>query len=686
MLLLRRSAKMRRFGPKNMFVRFVSGLAVTLIAALPPVASRAADPLPRSVLVLDQSGADSAHRMCIWSFFWTMTWARAALWGLALLAFATVDARAAEPRRVLLLHAFGHPYSPWSDMAGSFHAELIKKAREPIDVYEVSLDTARTRESQDEKPFVEYIRALLAGRKLDLIVPVGAPAAYFAQRYRPLAYATTPMLIVGADKRRIPDATLTANDAAVLLALDLPAYLENILRLRPETTDVAVVVGNSPVERYWTSELRRDFQPLAGRLNITWFNDLTFDEMLTHAAAMPPRSAIFYFLLSEDAAGVTYSQDRALEKFREVATAPIFGMGDYELGRGIVGGPLMQTQALGQQAAEVALRILKGETPSRINPPSVVFGAPMYDWRELRRWGISEDRLPPSSVVHFREPTAWQQYRWQMIAVALVLLFQATLITGLLVERHRRLAAEMESRRRLVELAHMNRTAAVGAMSASIAHELNQPLGAILSNAEAAELLLVANPLDLTPIKEILADIRQADERAGEIIAGLRGLLKRKEVVWREIELREVIANVVHLLEPEAKERNVEMSVDRVQPALFVRADLVHLQQVLLNLALNGMDAMLDAVPGRRRITFETAVVETSTVEVSVADTGAGIPNDKLKDVFEPFYTTKPHGTGLGLSIVRTIIDTYGGRIWAENRLDGGAVFRFSLPLSAKPA
>jgi len=141
-------------------------------------------------------------------------------------------------------------------------------------------------------PFVEYIRALLAGRKLDLIVPVGAPAAFFAQRYRPLMFATTPMLIVGADKRRIPDATLTRNDATVVLDLDLLAYLANILRLLPETKDVAVVVGNSPVERYWTSELRRDFAPLADRVNITWFNDLTFGQMLERAATMPPDSAM----------------------------------------------------------------------------------------------------------------------------------------------------------------------------------------------------------------------------------------------------------------------------------------------------------------------------------------------------------------------------------------------------------
>jgi hypothetical protein len=215
---------------------------------------------------------------------------RTAFWGMALLMLVAVDARAADTRRVLLLHAFGHPYSPWSDMAASFRTELVKKSQEPIDLYEVSLDTARIQELQGEVPFSEYIRALLAGRKLDLLVPVGAPAAYFAQRHRQLLFPTTPMLIVGADKRRILDSSLTSNDAAVLLALDLPAYIDNLLRLRPETTEVAVVVGNSPVERYWTGELRRSFQPFANRVNIIWFNDYTFDEMLRRHLFAGPRA------------------------------------------------------------------------------------------------------------------------------------------------------------------------------------------------------------------------------------------------------------------------------------------------------------------------------------------------------------------------------------------------------------
>jgi PAS domain S-box-containing protein len=153
---------------------------------------------------------------------------------------------------------------------------------------------------------------------------------------------------------------------------------------------------------------------------------------------MPPQSAIFWLLLSEDAAGIPYSGDRALDKMREVAVVPIFGSDDHQLGRGIVGGPLLQTRFLGQEAAEIALRILKGEAPGDINPPSVVLGAPMYDWRELRRWNIKETLLPAGSIVHFREPTVWDQYRWQIILVAMALLAQALAIAGLFYQRRLR--------------------------------------------------------------------------------------------------------------------------------------------------------------------------------------------------------------------------------------------------------
>jgi signal transduction histidine kinase len=607
---------------------------------------------------------------------------RTALVGVVLL-LSIGDAAVGEPRRVLLVHAFGHAYSPWSDMAGSFRAELIKRSKQPIDVYEVSLDTARVIDPQDEMPFVQYIRALLLDRKLDLIVPIGAPSAFFMQRNRQLLFPATPMLIVGADKRRIPRVSLAANDAAVLLDLDLPAYLDNILQLRPGTTEIAVVVGHSPVERYWTSELRRDFQPFAERVKIEWFNDLTFDAMLQRAAAMPPSSTIFWFLLSEDAAGVPYQQDRALEAMRAVASVPMFGMGDYEMGRGIVGGPLMQIEKLGEQAADVALRILKGDSPSAINTPYVTFGAPVYDWRELRRWNISENTLPRSSVVQFREPGIWQRYRWQIAAISGVLLAQAAVIAGLILERRRRCAAELQLRQRLMQVVHLNRSAIAGALSASVAHELNQPLAAIQHTAEAAILYLKAEPSNTTRIQDLLSNIIRDDNRAAKIVSNLRGLLKKRNgVELQEFDLYEVIHDALEIIAPEALRKGIEVAGCKAHAALLVRGDRIQLQQVILNLAMNAIDALGSCDSARKKISINAAAVQGYAVEVAVADNGIGIPSDRLNQIFETFYTTKEHGTGLGLSIARTIVEMYGGKIWAENRPGEGAEFRFILPLA----
>ena len=605
---------------------------------------------------------------------------RTALRCAALLLLLANQAHAAEAQRVLLIHAFGHSYSPWSDMAGSFRAELVKKSPDPIDLYEVSLDTARVQNPKDEGPFVEYIRALLSGRKLDLIVPVGAPAAFFVQRNRGSLFPTTPMMIVGADRRRIPDTTLTDNDTGVLLDLDIPAYLDNILRLRPETTDVAVVVGNSPVERYWTAEFRRDFQPFANRVNLQWFNDLTFNEMLKRAASMPSQFAIFWVLLSEDAAGVPYSQDRALETMREISTVPMFGVGDYELGRGIVGGPLVQTQVLGREAAVVALRILRGETPGDIHPPSVAFGAPMYDWRELRRWGISEARLPSGSIVQFREPTTWEQYRWAIILAGAIMLAQTLLIAYVLFQNRRRRAAEADAAEQRQEATHLMRVSVVGELSGAIAHEINQPLTAILSNAQAALHLLEQKSPDLAEIREAINDIVHEDNRAGDVITRLRSLLKKGERKSEPVDLNELIKSTIALLNSELIGRHIQVETDLASGLPAAWGDPVQLQQVLLNLFMNAMDAMLLTAKALRRVTISTRALQSGTLQVSIRDLGSGIAPNSQHQLFKPFYTSKDHGLGLGLTICSTIAQAHDGKLTLTNHEDGGAVAVLSLP------
>ena len=238
------------------------------------------------------------------------------------------------------------------------------------------------------------------------------------------------------------------------------------------------------------------------------------------------------------------------------------------------------------------------------------------------------------------------------------------------------------ARRRLLQVMHLNRTAEAATLSASFAHEVSQPLVAVALSAERAEHLLRADLPQTGKLQEIVADIRQANSLAMNVIKNLGDLLKPKIDV-QECDLNAAIEHAVQLFSPEANKRNIELRVNGIQRPLLVRADPVHLQQVILNLVINAMDAMSETAPDARKVFIHTALTGGgSTVEVSVRDSGAGIPEDKLSEIFDAFYTTKEQGTGLGLSIVRTIVETYGGKIWAENQVGGGAVVRFTLPLA----
>jgi signal transduction histidine kinase len=601
-----------------------------------------------------------------------------------MLVFAAISPAAAEPKRVLLLHSFGPQFVPWVFFAGQFREELFKQSPDKIDLYEASLEGSRFQQPDEQRPIVDYLVSLFGTRKLDLIVTIGAPATFFVQKYRPQFFPSTPLIIGAPEQRAINYGTLTSNDAPVAVTLDFKKWIENILQVLPDTTHVAWVVGASPLERFWTEEFRRTSQPFTDRISFEWFNDLRFEGMLKRASKLPPHSALFFVDLRVDAAGVPLDRDQVLPRLREATNAPIFSYIDSYLGSGIVGGPMLSSEEVGRRMAEAAVRILSGESPGDLKIPPVALGAPQYDWRELQRWNISEGRLPAGSMVRFREPTVWKQYRWQITFICAVLLLEGALISGLLYERRRRLHAEVQSQQRSAELAHINRFSMAGELTATIAHEINQPLGALLTNIETAELMVKSPAPDLQEIGEILADMRRDDERASEVIGRLRSLLKKTPFELKPIDLNEVVRETVRFLSALAIAREVDLTSFIAPTSLPIKGDLIQLQQVIVNLIVNAMDAMSSMPSAERRITVSTAR-DGNSADLSVSDVGPGIPVDKLKEVFEPFFSTKPQGMGMGLSIARTIVEAHGGQLSAENQAGRGAVFRIRLPLAALP-
>ena len=242
---------------------------------------------------------------------------------------------------------------------------------------------------------------------------------------------------------------------------------------------------------------------------------------------------------------------------------------------------------------------------------------------------------------------------------------------------------ESEMLRLRAELAHVGRMSTMAQLASGLAHELNQPLGAILRNAEAAELLLQRSPPDLEEVRSILADICKDDHRAGEVIDRMRALVKRRGMERVKLHVAELVDEVMVLVQPDAVARKVRLGVEVPRALPPVRGDRVHLQQVLLNLILNGMDAMAEVPAERRRLVVRARQADAGTIEVAIADAGHGVAAAKLARLFEPFFTTKPDGMGLGLPISATIIATHGGRIWADSGATG-ATFYFTVPLSGE--
>ena len=293
--------------------------------------------------------------------------------GTLLLTLATPGASAASPKRVLILDSYGRDVAPFSGVVSAFRTALARDLGQPVDVYDAPLDMARFADPGLEQHFVDFLEHSFSNR-VDLVVPVGGPAATFAIRYRERLFGDTPILFAGVDQRLVPPDALRINSTLVTQRIDPPGMMEDILQLQPDTTNIAVVFGNSPLEKFWVDECRCEWQAFTNRVTFSWLDSLSLRQIQGRVRELPPRSFIFFGMFLVDGEGVPYDEDEGLKAIHAAANAPVFGCFRSQFGEGPIGGRLYREDRVGEQAAKVAIRIIHGERAADIPPACRVAG------------------------------------------------------------------------------------------------------------------------------------------------------------------------------------------------------------------------------------------------------------------------------------------------------------------------
>lgn len=568
-----------------------------------------------------------------------------------------------KPKNVLVIYSYKSG-QPFHDLVGRSIRETFEgQTRHTIEVFNEYLDISRFPQERYRQELVRFMRRKYPDLRPDLIITVNSPALDFMGKYGATLFPRVPTIFCAPEGRDLPPG-MTGTTARFAYG----ETLELALKLHPGTKEVVVIGGTSETDLHQLALAREQLSDFGNRVGITYLTGLDMKELLAKVAALPEHTLILYVNLFRDGAGKPFIPRDVLKLIADATNVPVYSGTDAFLGYGMVGGRVLSYERQGQLVAKMALRVLEGEDPASLAPIGEEANAYMFDWRQLKRWGISESLLPPGSIVRFREPSIWERYKWEILIAAFALaVLEAFLIVAMVMQLQRRRRAERALREANREL---------DAFVFTVSHDLRSPLSPVIGYAEFLE-DNYRERLDEEAV-EMLRQIRGEGTRMLAIMEDLLALARVGHLAppAEPVDCNEVLEDVLMGMRNQIAASGLTIQA-RELPAIRVPRTL--LTQIFDNLIGNAV---------------RYAATEGSTIEVwgerkgdrirfHVRDHGPGIPEEERTRVFDLFYrgTTgkAAKGTGIGLATVQKIARLHGGRAWVEEPTGGGSTFVVEL-------
>jgi PAS domain S-box-containing protein len=719
-----------------------------------------------------------------------------------------------QPRRVLLLYPFDNAQPATVNAGAAVRQRLLDKSSpSQIDISADFLDLARFPNEVDEIRTARYLAEKHSRLPPDIIMPLNSEALRFAIKYREMIAPNVPIVFCCVTPDRATAVDRPKEVTGVYSHFDVGKTIALAQQLQPKARNLVIVSGSSEIDRRWLAALRIEIEPYERHFNTEYWIGVPYKSLLERASHLARETIIVFVTDYDDSTGEPLFPAQVVEALARVASAPVYGPSDTYLGRGVVGGYMDSFDLMGASAADLALEILAGRSPSSIDPRLSANRKFLVDARQLERWQLSEKNLPKDTVVSFKQPTLWEEHRYLVLATVFVFLLQAIMITALLAQmfarrraekslkeseerwrsvfemstvgvaladhnfrfqvtnaafqamlgrtdeelrglspldicteeereplellyeqvrkgtqqsyetvqeyRHAggasvwvhtyvsrmqsdeskpplflattiditdRRRAEAASRDALSDLARVARLTMMGEMTASIAHEINQPLGAIVTDGSAGLRWLANATPDLEETRACLTRIVKDGHRASQVIDGIRTMLKKGSDTKEALDINELAGDVLTFVRGEIENERIVVRTEFKANLSQVLVDRVQLQQVVLNLVMNGIDAMANLRDRARVLKLRSEQAGPSSVTLTVEDAGTGIDQSILDRIFEAFFTTKKHGMGMGLSICRSIVVAHGGRLFVSPGDSHGSVFHLELPIYQRVA